>query len=211
MTSPANDAWEQQMRMLAASNATAPHAPAQATTGPAIGKQPDLHCYESLSAWPWYQPLPAMNKMNGLGQMPNGLAPNIQQFPEHPLLPTNSLPNAAAGVVPEPSIRKPIRPSRMSEVDKLKARLSSLEETITSLRHSFEELRCVMQMRAGGARGKGGSIQMTAEASEHVNHGSTRVDHGSDRRREAFDLSVRLDDMESLANNTALEEFLKSL
>ena len=211
MTSPESAAWVQ--RILAASRQGAPPALEEAMPGAAPPKDFSsyLWCNESMpAAVPGWPPTayPWLNKLDGIGHpfvaptMPSLGSPNFPTFP---------LPDAGGNGVPVPGPTR--RKDRMSEVDKLNARITALEKNIESIVHRFEELLVVQQEKtARRARAaSGGTLSLTATGSEHIDHGSNHVDHGSDHRRERTELNLTFDDLDTLKNSSVLDEFIRSI
>ena len=219
MTSPENEAWVQ--RILAASKTGVPPDTDATMHGvtPPICPTAHMWCNESMpagAAIPGWPPTsyPWLNKLDGLG--PPKLAPAMPPDlggPGFPALPITPVTGRAGVPMAGPARRK----DRMSEVDKLKARLSALEDTIEAVRQGFEKLLAAQEKntarRADNARGAaaGGSIQLTAVGSEHIDHGSNHIDHGSDHRRERTELNLSFDDLDALKNSALLDEFIRSL
>ena len=216
MTSPENAAWVQ--RFLAASKMGVPPTTDAAMHGvaPPIDPTANLWCNESMPAIPGWPPTsyPWLNRLDGLGHtklapaMPPDLGgPGFPALPITPVAVSDGVPMAG------PTRRK----DRMSEVDKLKARISRLESTIEAVRQGIEKLLAAPEnqtaRRADNARGAvaGGHLQLTAVGSEHIDHGSNHIDHGSDHRRERTELNLSFDDLDALKNSDMFDEIMRSL
>ena len=212
MTSPENAAWVQ--RLLAASKTGVPPATDAAMHGVAPPFDPTayLWCKESMpsgAAIPGWPPTsyPWLNKLDGLGHptlapaMPPALGGS--GYPAVPIAPV-------AGIAGVPMAGPARRKDRMSEVDKLKARISKLESTIEAVRQGIEKLLADPEKqtarRADDARGaaSGGTLQLTAVGSEHI-------DHGSDHRRERTELNLSFADLDALKNCDMFDEIMRSL
>lgn len=219
MTSPENAAWVQ--RLLAASKTGVPPATDAAMHGvaPPIDPTAYLWCNESMpsgAAIPGWPPTsyPWLNKLDGLGHptlapaMPPALGGS-----GCPALPIAPFAGRAGVPMAGPARRK----DRMSEVDKLKARISKLESTIEAVHQGIEKLLAAPEnqtaRRADNARGAGagGHLQMTAVGSEHIDHGSNHIEHGSDHRRERTELNMTFEDLDALKNSAVLDEFIRAL
>ena len=210
MTSPESAAWVQ--RILAASRQGDPPSPEKAMPGAAPPKDLSsyLWCNESMpAAVPGWPPTayPWLNKLDGIGH--SSVAPTMPSLGS-PIFPSVPMPDAGSDGVPVagPTRRK----DRLSEVDKLKARMTTLEKNIALIADRFEELLVVHREKtARRARAaSGGTLSLTATGSEHIDHGSTHVDHGSDHRRERTELNMTFEDLDTLKNSSVLDEFVRS-
>ena len=210
MTSPESAAWVQ--RILAASRQGAPPAPEAAMHGAAPPKDGSyLWCSESMPAsvpgWP-PTAYPWLNKLDGIG---HPLVEPTMPSTGNPMFPSVPMTGACRAGVPMagPTRRK----DRMSEVDKLKARITALEETLASISQRFEELIVAHKEKhpSRARAASGGTLSLTATGSEHIDHGSNHVDHGSDHRRERTELNMTFEDLDTLKNSSVLDEFLRSL
>ena len=197
MLSQADTAWIE--RLLATkAKALGQAVPVGAGFGGVV--DPQLSCPEAIPGTAGWPPpaAPWMNKLDGV-EFP-------QQLPAATPPSRNTAPAIGVRLGAGGTQRKYVRPSRLSELEKLKNRIAALEDTLTTIREGVDQIKLAQKARpAAGAHTAmpGGALRMVADGTEHL-------DHGSEHRRKRTEMSLTFEDLDAL-RSADIDEIMRSL